>query len=90
MQFKNCDLMKKIKAKSVDRNIQAVIRSKGVNEIIKSTQYEMAFAVMDMGLSYHSVLLLNNNINSSVWTGSGLTGALCWPLFYYFSQALHF
>lgn len=81
--------MKKIKAKSVDRKIQAVIRSKGVNEIIKSTQYEMTFAVMDVGLPYHSVLLLNN-INSRVWTGPGLTGALCWPLFYYFSQALHY
>lgn len=45
--------MKKIKDQSVDRIIQAVIKSKGVNEIIKSTQYEMALAaVIDVGLPY--------------------------------------
>lgn len=49
----NWDLMKKIKDQSVDRKIQAVIKSKGVNEIIKSTQYEMALAaVIDIGLPY--------------------------------------
>lgn len=41
--------MKKIKDQSVDRKIQAVIKSEGINEIIKSTQYEMALAaVTDM------------------------------------------
>lgn len=45
--------MRKIKDQSVDRKIQAVIKSKGVNEIIKSTQYEMALAaVIDIGLPY--------------------------------------
>lgn len=49
----NWDLMRKIKDQSVDRKIQAVIKSKGVNEIIKSTQYEMALAaVIDIGLPY--------------------------------------
>lgn len=37
----------------MDRKIQAVIKSKGVNDIIKSTQYEIApAAVTDMGLPY--------------------------------------
>lgn len=49
----NWDLMRKIKDQSVDRKIQAVIKSKGVNEIIKSTQYEMALAaVIGIGLPY--------------------------------------
>lgn len=49
----NHDLMKKIQDQSVDRKIQPVIKSKGVNEIIKSTQFEIALAaVIDVGLPY--------------------------------------
>lgn len=49
----NCDLMKKTQDQSVDRKIQSVIKSKGVNEIIKSTQLEIALAaVIDVGLPY--------------------------------------
>lgn len=45
--------MKKIQNRSVDRKIQSVIKSKGVNEIIKSTQLETALAaVIDVGLPY--------------------------------------
>lgn len=45
--------MKKIQDQSVDRKIQPVIKSKGVNEIIKSTQFEIALAaVIDVGLPY--------------------------------------
>lgn len=49
----NHDLMKKTQDQSVDRKIQPVIKSKGVNEIIKSTQFEIALAaVIDVGLPY--------------------------------------
>lgn len=45
--------MRKIKDQSVDRKIQAVIKSKAVNEVIKSPQYEMALAaVIGVELSY--------------------------------------